>query len=83
MLQGFPQCATVTPTDDGHMCRFGVGEQGGMRDHFVINEVIGFRQHDEAINDHQLAEVFGFIYFDVLDSSPLIMQLVSDFDRKG
>ncbi len=78
VAQHLAQGAAVAAADDRDPFGLGMGEQHGMREHLVIEEVLPAREHREAVDDHQMAEGLGGVDLDGLERGLFVMQTALD-----
>ena len=83
VLEDLAQCAAVAATDDHDPARGRVRKQGRMRHHLVVEEVVARSQHDEAVDDHKVAEGLGRVDLNALVFTPLVVQFLANHEREG
>src|SRR5690606_13078361 len=72
------QGAAVAAADDHHVLRIGMGEQGRVRHHLVVEEVVAGGDHHRAIDEHHVAPVGRFVDLDLLEPRLHLVELAGD-----
>jgi len=83
MLHDFGERPPVPAAHDHDADRIRVGPKRRVNQHFVIDEMVAFGEHDAAVDDHEFSEVFRFIDLDLLKGAFHRIQFAPDPETNG
>lgn len=83
MTRDFAQDAAVSSADDEDLFGVGVGEEGDVRDHFLVGEFVAFGALDDSVEDEDFAVVGGLEDEDVLEAGGLVVEEFLDLEGEG